>query len=58
LKTSPVLLSIPYDVIKSSMAMFLNEVLYKSIRQQTADENLFDLCLMLLSGWIIKPWIG
>jgi DNA repair protein RecO (recombination protein O) len=42
LKTSPVLLSIPYDVIKRSMAMFLNEVLYKSIRQQTADENLFD----------------
>ena len=42
LKTSPVLQSIPYDVIKSSMAMFLNEVLYKSVRQQTADEHLFD----------------
>lgn len=42
LKSSPVLQSIPYDVIKSSMAMFLNEVLYKSIRQQSADENLFD----------------
>ncbi|MES2810176.1 MAG: DNA repair protein RecO [Bacteroidota bacterium] len=42
LKTSPVLQSIPYDVIKSSMAIFLNEVLYKSIKQQTADEHLFD----------------
>jgi DNA repair protein RecO (recombination protein O) len=42
LKTSPVLQSIPYDVIKSSMAMFLNEVLYKSVKQQTADENMFD----------------
>jgi DNA repair protein RecO (recombination protein O) len=42
LKTSPVLQSIPYDVIKSSMAMFLNEVLYKSIKQQTADEHMFD----------------
>ena len=42
LKTSPVLQSIPYDVIKSSMAMFLNEVLYKCIRQQTEDEHLFD----------------
>lgn len=41
LKNSPILQSIPYDVIKSSMAMFLNEVLYKSIRQQSADENLF-----------------
>lgn len=42
LKISPVLKSIPYDVIKSSMAMFLNEVLYKSVRLQTPDENLFD----------------
>jgi DNA repair protein RecO (recombination protein O) len=42
LKNSPVLQSIPYDVIKSSIAMFLNEVLYKAVRQQSADENLFD----------------
>jgi DNA repair protein RecO (recombination protein O) len=41
LKNSPVLQTIPYDVIKSSLAIFLNEVLYKSIRQQSADENLF-----------------
>jgi DNA repair protein RecO (recombination protein O) len=41
LKNSPVLLSIPYDVIKSSIAIFLNEVLYKAIRQQGEDENLF-----------------
>jgi DNA repair protein RecO (recombination protein O) len=42
LKNAPVLQTIPYDVIKSSLAIFLNEVLYKSIRQQSADENLFD----------------
>ncbi|MDO3644218.1 DNA repair protein RecO [Mucilaginibacter sp. L3T2-6] len=42
LKNSPVLQSIPYDVIKSSVAMFLNEVLYKAVRQQSADENMFD----------------
>ncbi|HTD41986.1 MAG TPA: DNA repair protein RecO [Mucilaginibacter sp.] len=42
LKNSPVLQSIPYDVIKSSIALFLNEVLYKAVRQQSADENLFD----------------
>ncbi len=41
LKNSPVLQTIPYDVVKSSIALFLNEVLYKSIRQQSADENLF-----------------
>jgi len=42
LKNSPVLLSIPYDIIKSCIAIFLNEVLYKAIRQQGTDENLFD----------------
>jgi DNA repair protein RecO (recombination protein O) len=40
-KNSPLLQSIPYDVIKSSLAIFLNEVLYKAVRQQSADENLF-----------------
>ena len=42
LKNSPVLLSIPYDIIKSCIAMFLNEVLYKAVKQQTPDENIFD----------------
>jgi len=42
LKAAPVLQSIPYNVIKSSIAIFLNEVLYKAVRQQSADENLFD----------------
>jgi DNA repair protein RecO (recombination protein O) len=42
LRPMPVFKTIPYDVVKSSMVMFLNEVLYKSIRQQSADEGLFD----------------
>ncbi|RVU00333.1 DNA repair protein RecO [Mucilaginibacter limnophilus] len=42
LKNSPVLQTIPYDVIKSCIAIFLNEVLYKAVRQQSADEQLFD----------------
>jgi DNA repair protein RecO (recombination protein O) len=42
LKNSPLLQSIPYDVIKSSLAIFLNEILYKAVRQQSADEHLFD----------------
>src|ERR1700761_8352547 len=41
LKNAPVLQSVPYDVIKSCIAMFLNEVLYKAVKQQSADENLF-----------------
>jgi DNA repair protein RecO (recombination protein O) len=42
LKNTPVLQSIPYDIIKSSIALFLNEVLYKAVKQQSPDENLFD----------------
>lgn len=41
-RPSPVFRSIPYQVIKNTIVQFLNEVLYKSIRQQHADENLFD----------------
>src|SRR6195952_178207 len=41
LKNSPVLLSVPYDVIKSCIAIFLNEVLYKAVKQQGSDESLF-----------------
>jgi DNA repair protein RecO (recombination protein O) len=41
LKNAPLLQSVPYDVIKSSIAIFLNEVLYKAVRQQSPDENLF-----------------
>lgn len=42
IKNSPLLNAIPYDMIKSGVAMFLNEVLYKAVKQQSADENLFD----------------
>lgn len=42
LKNSPVLKTIPFDIVKSSIALFLNEVLYKSVRQQPAEEDLFD----------------
>ena len=42
IRQSPVLKSIPFDVLKSSMALFLNEVLYKSIREEEANPSLFD----------------
>ncbi|MFM6975457.1 MAG: DNA repair protein RecO [Sphingobacteriaceae bacterium] len=38
----PVFQSIPYDIVKSSLTIFLNEVIYKTIRQQSSDEILFD----------------
>ncbi len=42
LKNAPLLHQIPYDVTKSSIALFLNEVLYKAIKQQADDEQLFE----------------
>jgi len=40
-KMSPAFLSIPYDMAKSSVIMFLNEVLYKVLRHQETDTPLF-----------------
>lgn len=42
LKCAPLLQSIPYNVVKSSLTLFLNEVLYKSVKQQTGDAHLFN----------------
>jgi DNA repair protein RecO (recombination protein O) len=43
IRTQPVFHSIPDDIVKSSIIMFLNEVLYKSIQQQGhIDQPLFN----------------
>lgn len=42
LRHLPVFQNIPYDIIKSSITLFLNEVLYKSFRQHESDEVLFE----------------
>jgi DNA repair protein RecO (recombination protein O) len=42
LRQIPVFQSIPYHLIKSSLVLFLNEVLYKAIREQSSDEILFE----------------
>jgi len=55
LRNSPVFRSIPYDIIKSTIVMFLNEVLYKSIRQQNADENIFDYIFSAISWFDESP---
>lgn len=41
-RSFPVLTSIPYDIVKSSVAIFLNEILYKSLKEQTDDLPLFE----------------
>jgi DNA repair protein RecO (recombination protein O) len=42
IRSSPALRSIPFDVMKSSMALFINEVLYKSIREEESNPRMFD----------------
>ncbi|QQT27613.1 DNA repair protein RecO [Sphingobacterium spiritivorum] len=39
---TPPLLDLPYHIVKSSIAIFLNEVLYKSLKQQQHDGFLFN----------------
>lgn len=41
-KPAPVFRTLPYDIRKSTVAIFLNEILYKVLRLQQADEPLFD----------------
>ena len=40
-KAMPVFRTIPYHLVKNTMVQFINEVLYKSIRQEYVDERLF-----------------
>jgi DNA repair protein RecO (recombination protein O) len=42
LRQVPLFQSIPYDVVKSCLVMFLNEVLYKAIREESEDQVLFE----------------
>ncbi|HRH64868.1 MAG TPA: DNA repair protein RecO [Bacteroidia bacterium] len=41
-KPMPALRNIPFDIRKSSMALFLDEVLYKSIREEECNPSLFE----------------
>ncbi len=41
-KQAPILQSIPFDVVKRSMVLFLHEVLCKSLPRDTPDEPLFN----------------
>ncbi|WP_257667371.1 DNA repair protein RecO [Parapedobacter tibetensis] len=43
--------TIPYDIVKSTVVMFLNEMLYKCLRQQSADEPLFNYVFNAIS-WL------
>lgn len=38
---SPPLVSIPYDTVKTTLAMFMAEVIYRSVREEEANPDLF-----------------
>ena len=50
-RQKPAFQTIPYDIGKSTVALFLNEVLYKCLRQQSADEPLFNYVFNAVS-WL------
>jgi DNA repair protein RecO (recombination protein O) len=41
-RSEPILQSIPYDIIKSSLVIFMNEMIYKSLKQEDQDEVMFE----------------
>ena len=49
IRPQPIFKTIPYDFIKTSIVIFLNEVLYKSIKQQGEDQDLFDFIFNAIS---------
>ena len=47
----PTFHTIPYDIAKSAVVLFLDELLYKCLRQQSADEPLFNYVFNAIS-WL------
>ncbi len=41
-KNSPVMRSIPFDIRKGSVILFMNEVLFKAVKEEEANQQLFD----------------
>ena len=54
IRPQPPLVSIPFDVFKSSIVLFLNEVLYKSIREEESNPSLFDFIFNSIL-WLDEP---
>jgi DNA repair protein RecO (recombination protein O) len=51
IRPSPPLGGIPFDVVKTSLIFFLDEVLYKSIREEESNLQLFDFILQSIE-WL------
>jgi DNA repair protein RecO (recombination protein O) len=50
-RSEPILQSIPYDITKSSLVLFMNEMIYKSLKQEDDDVVMFEFiekCIEML----------
>ena len=54
IRPNPPLVKIPYDVYKSSMVFFIDEVLYKSIREEESNSSLFEFLYNSIL-WLDRP---
>jgi len=54
IRPNPTLVNIPFDVLKSSMVFFLDEVLFKSIREVESNPQLFDFIFDSIQ-WLDGP---
>jgi DNA repair protein RecO (recombination protein O) len=41
-RSEPILQTIPYDIVKSSLVLFMNEVIYKSLKQEHEEPIMFE----------------
>jgi DNA repair protein RecO (recombination protein O) len=41
-RSEPILQTIPYDIVKSSLVLFINEVIYKSLKQEHEEPIMFE----------------
>ena len=53
-KLSGVYQAIPFDVVKSTIAIFIGEILYKVLRSEESDEHLFNFICQSIYAQIIS----
>ncbi|MFM2206365.1 MAG: hypothetical protein RL213_340 [Bacteroidota bacterium] len=58
IRNSPAYKDIPFDVYKSAMVFFLNEVLYRSVREEDSNPSLFEFVSSALQLLDLQPKTG
>jgi len=58
IRNAPQYKSIPFDVFKSSIVLFLNEVLYRSVKEEDENTDLFEFLYNTLQLLDLQPQAG